>query len=140
MRKRIKLSYIWQKKWLPRTAFADDSNGICVECCNKNITAEQESASHKHPRTASDEGVCRVRDVKKVYGHLCEIPIRAYCDAGVAWKRSDFVNAEDVERASGAWDARGIAHDIDTQWGDMPHGGAYKDSNHYYGPGCYDYY
>ncbi|KDQ17945.1 hypothetical protein BOTBODRAFT_171644 [Botryobasidium botryosum FD-172 SS1] len=37
-------------------------------------------------------------------------------------------------------EAAGILYDIDTQWGAMPQGGAYKDSNHYYGPGIYDYY
>ena len=45
-----------------------------------------------------------------------------------------------MQAASDAWDARGIAHDIDTQWGSMPGGGAYSDSNHYYGEGEYDYY
>ena len=38
------------------------------------------------------------------------------------------------------WDARGILHDIDTQWGAMPHGGAYKESNTYYGSGDHDFY
>ena len=50
------------------------------------------------------------------------------------------VTPEDVEAASDAWDARGILHDIDTQWGAIPGGGAYKDSDFYYGPGEYDYY
>ena len=40
-----------------------------------------------------------------------------------------------MQAASDASDARGIAHDIDTQWGSMPGGGAYTDSNHYYGEG-----
>jgi len=40
-----------------------------------------------------------------------------------------------MQAASDAWDARGIAHDIDTQWGSMPGGGAYTESNHYYGEG-----
>lgn len=31
--------------------------------------------------------------------------------------RSSTVTVEDVEAASNAWDARSIAHDIDTQWG-----------------------
>jgi hypothetical protein len=77
--------------------------------------------------------------VHKHYGHLCEIPLQAYIDADVAWSRNDFVSEEDVEAASAAWDARSIEHDIDTQWGAMPWGGAYKDSNHYYGPGIYDF-
>jgi hypothetical protein len=82
----------------------------------------------------------RVRDVQKHYGHVCEIPLAAYIEAEVAWSRNEYVSERDVEAASDAWDARGIAHDIDTQWGMMPGGGAYKDSNLYYGPDCYDYY
>ncbi|KAG9035386.1 hypothetical protein FRB95_011406 [Tulasnella sp. JGI-2019a] len=34
----------------------------------------------------------------------------------------------------------GLLHDIDTQWGLLPEGGAYKESNHYFGPGIHDYY
>ena len=83
---------------------------------------------------------CRVRDVQRIYGHRCEIPLQAYAEAGVAYSSNDYVTADDVDRASDAWDARSIAHDIDTQWGEMPGGGAYSNSNHYYGPGCYDYY
>jgi hypothetical protein len=75
-----------------------------------------------------------------LYGHVCEIPLQAYAEAGVAFSWNDMVTAEDVEAASDAWDARSIAHAIDTQWGDMPWGGAYKDSNRYWGPGEYDYY
>ena len=55
-------------------------------------------------------------------------------EAGVAKSRNDFVTEQDVKRASSTWDAMGIAHDIDTQWGDMPWGGAYSDSNHYWVP------
>lgn len=29
-------------------------------------------------------------------------------------------------------DARSVLYDVDTQWGLMPGGGAYKDSDHYY--------
>ena len=75
-----------------------------------------------------------------MYGHLCEIPLAAYGEADVASDWDDFVTESDVEAASNNWDARSIAHDIDTQWGTMPGGGAYSISNHYYGPGCYDYY
>ena len=90
-------------------------------------------------RTAAN-GACRVKDVQVRYSHMCEIPLAAYIDAGVASRRNDFVTAQDVEAASNAWDARSVAHDIDTQWGDMPRGGAYSDSNDYYGPGEYDFY
>jgi hypothetical protein len=34
-------------------------------------------------------------------------------------------------RASDRWDAESIAYDIDTQWGEMPWGGAYSDSLEY---------
>lgn len=37
-------------------------------------------------------------------------------------------------------DVAGILHDIDTAFGLLPHGGAYKESRHYYGPSKYDYY
>ena len=72
----------------------------------------------------------------------CEIPLEAYCDAGVDVYagRDTYVTEAEIERASNAWDARGLAHDIDTQWGSMPGGGAYSDSNHYFGPGEYDFY
>ena len=66
--------------------------------------------------------------------------MEAYIDAGVASSRNDYVTAADVESASDTWDARGLAHEIDTQWGDMPWGGAYSDSKTYYGPGDYDFY
>ena len=52
--------------------------------------------------------------------------------AGVAQSWNDFVTEQDVEAASNTWDAMGIAHDIDTQWGEMPWGGAYSDSDHYW--------
>ena len=85
-------------------------------------------------------GACRVKEVKQRYGHLCEIPLQAYAEAGVAFSWNHFVTDQDVEAASDAWDARSLAHDIDTQWGTMPWGGAYKDSNTYFGPGEYDFF
>jgi len=33
-----------------------------------------------------------------------------------------------------------LLHDIDTAFGVLPHGGAYKESRHYYGPSKHDYY
>ena len=50
------------------------------------------------------------------------------------------LGSQQPKAASDAWDARSIAHDIDTQWGAMPWGGAYKDSNEYWGPGEYDFF
>ena len=92
-----------------------------------------------HQPASTQGGLVRVRDVEQHYGHLCEIPLQAYIDAGVASSWSDFVSEDDIEQASNAWDARSICHEIDTQWGDMPQGGAYKDSNYYWGPGEYDF-
>ncbi|KAF8066513.1 hypothetical protein FPV67DRAFT_1190770 [Lyophyllum atratum] len=37
-------------------------------------------------------------------------------------------------------DGLALLRDIDTQWGLLPGGGAYKESNHYFGPGIHDYY
>ncbi|KAK7047892.1 hypothetical protein VNI00_006220 [Paramarasmius palmivorus] len=37
-------------------------------------------------------------------------------------------------------DARALLHDIDTGFGCNPSGGAYSESDFYYGPGDYDYY
>jgi hypothetical protein len=77
-----------------------------------------------------------VRSVHATYKNCLEIPRQAYSEAGVLLPRGEasLVTAEDVRAASDAWDARGILHDIDTQWGLIPGGGAYKDSDFYYGP------
>jgi hypothetical protein len=110
----------------------------CKSCQSKRKWEEEEivNATQRNPSA----GACRVKDVQKEFGHLCEIPMAAYLEAGVASHRKDYVTKRDVQKASNAWDARGAAHEIDTQWGSMPWGGAYSDSNHYYGPGEYDYY
>jgi hypothetical protein len=82
-----------------------------------------------------------MHSVATIHNHTCEIPFQAYVEAGVnVNSRSSTVTVEDVEAASDAWDARSVAHDIDTQWGAMPWGGAYKDSEDYYGAGEYDFY
>ena len=110
----------------------------CKDCSYKKHWREAERANEAARTPAA--GACRVRDVQHRYGHLCEIPIQAYNEAGVASSWNDYVTDKDVQAASDAWDARSIAHEIDTQWGDLPEGGAYSDSNYYYGPGEYDYY
>jgi hypothetical protein len=83
-----------------------------------------------------------IHSVAKIHNHVCEIPLQAYEDAGVNLPRgrASMVTMEQVDAASDAWDARGILHDIDTQWGLMPQGGAYSDSDVYYGSGEYDFY
>jgi hypothetical protein len=83
-------------------------------------------------------GACQVNDVCRVYGHACEIPLQAYQEAGVAYGWKDWVTKSDVDQASDACDARGLH--MTRKWGSIPGGGAYKDSNRYYGPGIYDYY
>ena len=111
---------------------------MCNECVSE--MAQKRAEAHNESMRTAANGACRVKDVKLKYGHSCEIPIQAYREAGVAWSWNDFVTEKDVEDASNAWDARSVAHEIDTQWGFMPQGGAYSDSNEYYGPGEYDYY
>ena len=76
-----------------------------------------------------------LRSVAKTHGHVCEIPFEAYDDAGVDLSRgwTSMVTVWDVEAACAAWNARGILHDIDTQWGLMPVNGVYTSSNYYYG-------
>ena len=62
------------------------------------------------------------------------IPLQAYNEAGVARTLTDWVTERDVERLMGvAYEARSVAHDINTHWGSMPGGGALKYSNHFFG-------
>lgn len=79
--------------------------------------------------------------MKKVYGDGSHIPLQAYAEAGVDTRRGReaLVTPGDVERANEEWDMRAVLHDIDTQWGAIPGGGAYKESNCYFGPGVYDF-
>lgn len=80
--------------------------------------------------------------MKKVYGRGSHIPLDAYEEEGVDTRsgREALVTPGDVERAEEEWDMRAVLHDIDTQWGMLPEGGAYKESNRYFGPGAYDFY
>ena len=130
------------KKLLHSSMFPSPHASRCIDCEEKKIAYEEyKKAEERNVRDRTEAaGACQVKDVCRVYGHRCEIPLQAYCEAGVAYGLKDWVTKLDVIKASNAFDARGIAHDIDTQWGSMPGGGAYKDSNHYYGPGIYDYY
>ncbi|KZT64981.1 hypothetical protein DAEQUDRAFT_769220 [Daedalea quercina L-15889] len=97
------------------------------------------NAGAKHP---NGRAKIAIKDVQRVHGHVEEIPLQAYREANVNVNRgwNTLVTADEVRDASDAYDARGILHDIDTQWGMLPHGGAYKESNHYFGPGEYDFY
>ena len=117
--------------------FEGNSNK-CAHCKKEQTRRNAYNANERARNPLA--GACRVKDVQRRYGHLCEIPLEAYREAGVASSWNDYVTERDVKRASSSWDTRSIAHDIDTQWGAMPHGGAYSDSNDYYGPGEYDYY
>ena len=128
------------KDCVARTASAF-ANNTTTPIPSPTAAVSDFSSRGRQQRQRAEQGVrVRVRDVQKHYGHLYEIPLQAYREADVAYSRSDYVTAEDVQLASDAWDARSLAHDIDTQWGEMPWGGAYKDSNHYYDPGEYDFY
>ena len=121
--------------WRPTSEFTGTST-----LCDARAKEKREREANQALRHSGLPGACRVKEVKQRYGHVCEIPLEAYLEAGVAQSKNDFVTDQDVMAASNAWDARSIAHDIDTQWGAMPWGGAYKDSNEYWGPGDYDYY
>jgi hypothetical protein len=96
------------------------------------------------PHLHHPNGKCRspIHSVTKVHNHICGIPLNAYNEAGVSLPcgRASKVTTEDVDAASDACDARGILHDIDTQWGLIPGGGAYSDRNFYYGPGGNDFH
>jgi hypothetical protein len=49
--------------------------------------------------------------------------------------RETMVTVYEYEAASDAADAddaEGLLYDIDTQWGALPNGGAYKESDHYF--------
>jgi hypothetical protein len=118
----------------------DGESTTCNRCVTKNAERlarnavrqrEEEFERANNARRNPKSGACRVKDVAKVYGHKCEIPLRCYQAVGVANSRNDFVTAEDVEQASRQWDGEGILYDIDTQWGAMPWGGAYSDSMQY---------
>ena len=108
----------------------------CCLCVSKLPLRATSVSQSKSEKTSG----CQVKHVQKQYGHLYEIPLEAYAEADVASNWTDWVSEEDVQRASDSWDARSIAHEIDTQWGSMPWGGAYSDSNEYFGPGMYDFY
>ena len=67
-----------------------------------------------------------IRDVRRVYGDLLEIPLDAYRTSGALARPrpSSMVTPRQVQMASDRWDAEGILEDIDTQWGTIPGGGA----------------
>ena len=130
------------KKLLHFNKFSSTQASRCIDCEKKKAGEEAyRLAEEKNARNRTKAaGACQVKDVCRFYGDVCETPLQAYQEAGVAHGWKDWVTKQDVDQASDAFDARGIAHDIETQWGSIPGGGAYKDSNHYYGPGIYDYY
>jgi hypothetical protein len=79
----------------------------------------------------------RVKDVHKYFhdqflGGPLRIPLAAYREAGVAYSRNDLVSEEDVQAVINYHEARGIAEDIDTQWGAFPGGGVLKESDQYW--------
>ncbi|TFY59567.1 hypothetical protein EVJ58_g5703 [Rhodofomes roseus] len=100
-------------------------------------TSEREkNAGATHP---NGKARIPIKNVKRVHGHREEIPLQAYrVNVNRGW--NTLVTPDEVEEASDAWDARGILHDVDTQWGALPGGGAYEESNDYYASGIYDFY
>lgn len=126
--------------------FAPKSRTTCAECvarkklellANKATEKRRDEEARKARNPAA--GACRVKDVARLYGHVCEIPLHCYRAVGVADCQNDFVSKEDIEQASNQWDAEGIAYEIDTQWGAMPWGGAYSDSMQYPSDGAGGY-
>jgi hypothetical protein len=110
----------------------------CARSAAEGAEIQRLERENEESRTPA-RGACRVRDVKKRYGHTCEIPLHCYQIVGVASRLSDYVTEADVEAASNYWDGEGALYDIDTQWGSMPYGGAYSDSRHYPGNPGDDY-
>ena len=56
----------------------------------------------------------RIRDVRE------RIPLHVYQDVHPresGYTRNSYVSAEEVRDAEDRWEAIGIVHDIDTQWG-----------------------
>ena len=72
--------------------------------------------------TPHDNCGVRVKDVFRVKGHACEIPLEAYRRAGVAERETDYVSDAQIEKASAMYDGMGVADDVNTQWGNVPGG------------------
>lgn len=66
-------------------------------------------------------------------GAIHVIPLRCYRGLGVSRRRGGpiWVTKEEHDEASDQWDGESVLYEIDTQWGMLPMGGAYKDSLHY---------
>lgn len=125
---------------------AVDSTWLCHVCGVETGLQNREShlAGKKHAINSSNpiephpdgKNFIPIEDVALVYGHVCEIPYSCYkCIHAFhgRWRgRRTMVTAQDVQRASDQFDGEGILEDIDTQWGLLPHGGAYKESEQYY--------
>ncbi|TBU30467.1 hypothetical protein BD311DRAFT_754373, partial [Dichomitus squalens] len=77
-----------------------------------------------------------IRDVARVYGQSQKIPLNAFRSGALARpKPSSMVTpaqvqqasvraSDQAQRASDYQDAMSVLHDIDTQWGALPEGGA----------------
>ncbi|THH31893.1 hypothetical protein EUX98_g2269 [Antrodiella citrinella] len=99
------------------------------------VTAEQvEAASKAHTRPSGGKAKAKVK-VKKTperspyYDYPDDSPDDSddpdYYPSYRGRRNASYDSDFDLD------DARGILEDIDTQWGMMPQGGAYKESNHY---------
>jgi hypothetical protein len=92
---------------------------------------------------------------KPAPGDMYAVPLSCYMDAAfqdddgydeygnnqqAAAKFPLWVTPEEHQQASDQWDGQSVLYDIDTQWGEMPWGGAYKDSLCYPPDGCGGYY
>ena len=94
------------------------------------------------PPKSHPNGAVRIRiaDVRTVYNHTPSLTLGDFRRAGI---RADqgvdtLATSSQVRRALNRRhqldeddDARSVLYDIDTQWGLLPHGGAYKESERY---------
>jgi len=82
--------------------------------------------------------LCGVKHAKVVAGDTWALPIVKKKNVGTgtaprfAQKASTWQRGHTSDPDFTQDDARDILYDIDTQWGIMPQGGAYKESDHYY--------
>ena len=131
---------------IPDRPSASKSTWNCTTCGIEMCDTNRESHLHgkKHaanvrnpPRLHPNGRRCiPIREVGQAHGHVCEIPSHCYraADAYIKpWKDANtLVTVEHMEMASNQFDGEGLLYDIDTQWGLLPHGGAYEDSEQYY--------
>jgi len=113
---------IAHQKVVARRVIPIEATGVSRECF-RLIGNDTDYCAPEEVERA--EGCQRVKDTG--------IKWQAFIEAGVDIKtENDLVTPEDIQKARKCWNARRLAYQIDTQWGAIPGGGAFKHSNHYY--------